>query len=244
MAEESTDRHVILLHGLFRSRFSLLLLQKALKDAGYTVHNVGYASSRRSIPEHAARLAEKLEAELEGASGTLNFVTHSMGGIVTRAYLASHEPPLPVKRVVMLAPPNQGAQLAERLKNLWIWSLVGGESGRQLARDEVGPAEMFGRFPVPEDVELGIIAGGTGDKKGYAPWIEGDNDGVVAVEETRHSSARDHILLPHVHTFIMNAKSGIANVIAFLDEGRFLDEAPRLAPAEGAREDSAREPAS
>jgi triacylglycerol lipase len=229
-ADAPAPHHVVLLHGLFRTRRSLAKLSAHLEASGYLVVNDSYPSTRRSLVEHAEALHAQLAARLCGREGRLSFVTHSLGGIVARAYLARYEPPCAVNRVVMLAPPNQGAQIVDRLRELWLFRQVAGRAGMELGRDEAGPADDFGHHPVPDHVEVGIIAGGTGDARGYAPWIDGDNDGTVSVASTRLAGSVDHILVPHIHTFIMNAPDVLENVVRFLEGGRFLEAATRPCP--------------
>lgn len=223
-------KRAVLLHGLFRTRMSLRKMARALEADGYEVWNLSYPSNRRSIPEHAADIAARLaELRAADAQAPIDIVTHSLGGIVARALMANHAEALPpVRRVVQLAPPNQGAQIVDRLKGLWLFQAVAGEAGMQLSREQEGPGEETGRYRLPEGVELGIIAGGRGDEKGYAPWLKGDNDGVVEVDATALAGAADRILVRHIHTFIMNASDTIANTRHFFERGRFLEEAARL----------------
>lgn len=221
--------HVLLLHGLFRTRFSLWKLQRALEDQGYKVWNKSYPSTRRSIKEHAAFIFEKLEPHFGEIDGPLHIVTHSLGGIVARSLLAEYREQLPtIQRMVQLAPPNQGVQIVDHLKHLWLFKMVAGQAGRELSQDHLGPSDINGHYPLPEGVEVGVIAGGTGTDKGYAPWLDGDNDGTVEVASTHLSGAKDHILLPHIHTFIMNASETLENTLHFLENGEFTPSASRV----------------
>ncbi len=223
----SSPTTVVLLHGLGRSPLAMKPLAWRLGRAGLATINLGYTGARRPVAETAADLAARLDAALEGVTGSVHFVTHSMGGILARAYLSSRA--RPGTRLVQLAPPNQGARIAEALRGV---ALARGVLG--VALDDLGvEAERGLRCGVPllvdqGQVEVGVIAGGRGGPRGYGPWLPEDNDMVVCVRETFLPGARDWILVPHVHTFMMNARAVHENVLAFLSAGRFLPAATRI----------------
>ena len=116
---------VILLHGIANIPLSMKYLENSLKKAGYQVHNLGYPSTNVPIEEAAARIRERVMA----ISGTrrINFVGHSMGNLVIRLVLADDLPGL--GRVVMIAPPNQGSFIAQRLKDLDVFRWIFGQAG-------------------------------------------------------------------------------------------------------------------
>lgn len=214
---------VLLLHGLARHKGVWGDLSAALVEAGYGVAALSYPSTRRSLDEHADQVATVLE-RLHGVQ-RVSFVTHSLGGLVSRATLARGGPwreRLPVDAVVMLAPPNQGSALAAALADGLPFQVLAGDSGLDIARLEALD------LPAP-DVPFGVIAAGRGRDQGWNPWLEGDDDGVVRVEETRLAGAADELTVRGVHTFIMRQAEVIQACLAFLDHHDFepaADDAP------------------
>ena len=219
---------VITVHGLGRSRKSMAGIGKYLADnGGFTWINVTYASTRDTIDAHGMALGQIVN-ELTGAE-EVNFVAHSLGNLVIRRYLANRAkmPPEqqgpPLGRFVMLAPPNQGAQIAEQLHNNKLFQLVFGLSGEQLSG---GWNEIEQRLAIPP-FQFGIIAGGRGEGGANNPLLSGDDDLVVTVEETRLAGAADFLVVPALHTFIMDDPTVHECTLRFLQHGHFVSEDAR-----------------
>jgi pimeloyl-ACP methyl ester carboxylesterase len=210
---------VVLLHGLGRGPASLRPIERALRRRGAHVLSVSYPSRRAGIARHA-ELASRAIATA-GAVGPVHAVTHSLGGIVLRVAVARGLVPLDrVARVVMLAPPNQGSALIDTLRSHpvlgGIYRRATGPSGAEIGVS----AETAAKLP-PVPFELGVIAGDRYVNPYLTRLIERPNDGKVSVSETMVAGMRDHLIVPHSHTFLMRAPSVIAQVIHFLECGRF-----------------------
>lgn len=205
---------VVLLHGLARTDWSMKPLELRLEKAGFAVANIHYASLDQTPQEILGDVSGKI-GECCSDALRLHFVTHSLGGILTRAYLAESRP-ANLGRVVMIAPPNKGSELAD-----WI-------AESELLRWTMGPTavelgtaadSLPNRLPAA-DFHLGIIAG-TGSVNPLDGMVEGESDGTVSVESTKLAGMDDFITVPYSHTFIMQAGPVAEQVVAFLRTGRF-----------------------
>ena len=98
---------IVLIHGFGGKRLWMAPLAHRL-NRNYDVLNWSYFSYGGSIERHGTKLAKFLDNL--GSEGNVNIVAHSMGSIVTR--VALQKTTSTVNRVVMLAPPNCGSNVA------------------------------------------------------------------------------------------------------------------------------------
>ncbi len=219
---------VVLLHGLGRSRNNMLILEWRLERMGHRVCNIGYDTRVGRIQDAVASVRASIDACRNEGGGRLHFVTHSLGGLVLRALL-SEEAPGALGRAVMLAPPNQGSEIADRLAEFGWLGTVMGPLAPQLG---TGPEDLPRTLPAPP-IPFGVIAGDDWINPAGPLWLPAPHDGTVSVESTRLRGMSDHIVLPYTHTFIVAAGPVADQVDRFLRHGAFAhDSADPDDPAE------------
>lgn len=190
-------------------------MESSLSSEGYSVVNHDYASRKNNIQVLAA---EEIPAALSKCKPDekINFITHSLGGIVLRQYLSTNSIKN-IGRTVMLGPPNKGSQVTDKLKNVPGYKLINGPAGMQLGTDVESVPFSLGRA----EFEVGIIAGTRSINLILSTMLPNPDDGKVSVENTKLEGMADHITIPVSHPFIMKDVKAINQAIFFLKNGRF-----------------------
>ncbi len=168
---------VFCLHGLGNSKYLMSPLCLYLASRGFEVFNLPYPSTKGKIDQFSNQILQRIQQELKPETDyRIHLLGFSLGSQILAQMLSRPEFNLSVQSLLMLGPPNQGADFAKWLKMFLPTSRIWGP-----VFDELCEARTFcDQIPV----KIGIIAGGTGLKYGFNPFLKGDNDGIVKVSET------------------------------------------------------------
>lgn len=170
---------VCLIHGLNSTSGSFVHMAPLLERAGFGVVLYDFPDNQDldlTVPEFEARWAEFRRARGDGRPWAL--VTHSMGGLIARAYVEGESYAGDVSDLILIGPPNQGAAVA-RLQSVirlveGTRALRGREAGALAAvgeglgasADDMRPGSAFLRAlnarPRREGVRYRILAGDAG----------------------------------------------------------------------------------
>lgn len=214
---------VLLFHGLGRGARSMGPMARALATAGYAPHAVDYPSTRHSVRDLVeAAVAPEVDRLLGAGAARVHFVTHSLGGVLVRAFAAMRADegrPLPAgSRAVFLAPPNGGSPVAEALRTTAAARLWPGPALGELGLGE--ESLPLGLGPV-RGLEVGVVAG-TRRLLPSGRFFEGPHDGLVSVESAFAADGlADTVVVARTHALMMRAPDVIRLVLAFLETGRF-----------------------
>jgi hypothetical protein len=213
------DHLVIIIPGLNGLLRTFSAIENGLRDNGYETFLWNFASNRADARGHAQRLHDII-GRLEDIN-KISFVTHSLGGLILRTLLSEENnwhDKFELGEIVMIAPPHGGSFFADiirdtpELEGLYQW--VCGRVGEDLTTR--GASEL-----PPLSVPVGIIIGGTGNKLGFNPLANRDNDIVVSRDSSNVDLAVDSVQIKGSHTLMLWNKQTVEHTLHFIEHGRF-----------------------
>jgi len=195
---------------------------EGVEEINFVGHSLGNIVLRFYLSDRAAARLGTVERGRDNEEGVVRR-EEGRAGRAGEGEAPRRLPDARIRRFVMLAPPNQGSQVAGFFGDNGLFRLVAGESAEQLGKEWKELAERLGTPPC----EFGILAGGRGDGKGLNPLLPGDDDGTVTVKSTRLAGARDFAVLPVRHSKIVKDPKAMEYTLRFLEHGYFVSEEKR-----------------
>jgi triacylglycerol lipase len=204
---------VVLLHGLGRSWRAMNPLARKLQRAGFSTLNLPYPSLVKPLEWILDHVEGEVTRFADG--GTVHFVTHSLGGIVTRLLL-ERDHGWTAGRLVMLAPPSSGSEIIDWASRRRAFRPFLSPAARALATEA-----LAARLPrLPSDQEAFVIMGKRSSIPFFRRLLEQDNDGIVSSGRGRVEGLKGFSVVDADHTFIQIHPDTVRQTIDFLKEGK------------------------
>lgn len=206
----NTQTAVVLVHGLWMSRWSLIAIAWNLRKKGFKVYKFKYKTTRKPFEFNM----QKLQAYVNSVSEeTVHIVAHSMGGILTMRSLPAIRKQ---GKLVMLGSPVNGSQAAKAMahKKWTAWMLKYAQE--PLENGVVNPTVF--RYS-------GMIAGtsnGIGISK-IVTRLPEPNDGTVALKETQADWINEHTTVNTNHFRMLFHKQVKTKIRDFLSQNKKTD---------------------
>ena len=208
---------VVCVHGYLSHGLALSLIKSRLqKEYGFSVRLFSYRSVHGTLEDNARALWRFID---DLAVDGTHIVGHSLGGVLALRLLASEAYRVP-GRIVCLGSPLTGSRAAEILHaQEWAEKII----GHSLPAGVIHAAANDWGSHVCRERDVGIIAGNLPLGLGrFVASFDEDNDGTIAVSETRLDGARDHMVMPVSHKGLLVSRDVADQVGAFLKRGQFL----------------------
>jgi len=182
-----------------------------LNGQGYHTVNIPYPSFRKPIEDIISQVHDVIAEQETGRP--VHFVTHSLGGIVTRQLLADLPPKL-TGRIVMLAPPNQGSEIIDWVARNGPLRYTLGPAGMKLGSNTLDAPIL------PKHIDSAVIMGQRSSIPLFRWLLDEKNDGIVSVERGKTPGLNEFHVVDTDHTFIATEPQVMEMTSNFLSEGR------------------------
>ena len=215
---DSSDA-IVLIHGLWMHGVVMEPLRHRLQDRhGFVVHNFSYPSVTQGIDANVARLRDFVR-QIDAPQ--VHLVGHSLGGVLALKVSCDMPAERPGK-VVCMGAPLRGTSVGRAIEKLPAGDWIIGKTIRDAVLE--APFESY-----KGDRAVGVIAGTVSFGTGLLlPGVlQGPNDGVVTVEETRLPGIADHVEMRHTHWTMVMSRRAADQVATFLQQGRFKHGPPQ-----------------
>jgi len=214
--------YVVLLHGIMSSKNAMVPAAEYFQKKGLHAIVIPYPSRKISIEDVTNKiLLPAIHKHCTDPSKRIHFVGHSMGCIVIRNYLASHLPKN-LGRVVLVAAPNHGSELADIFGDQTLALNIFGPALKDLKTTADSLPNRLG----PVDYEAGIIMG----IAPRIPWLSkqfpDDNDWVVSANAGKIKGMKDFTIIKGPHTSLKYSRNVFYQAYHFLRIGHFNEHPP------------------
>ncbi len=237
--EQHHNTAIVVIHGMNESAENMDTLVHAMRyPHKYAVLNIGYPARYLKLPDLVRVALEQIklkiayinqDLEKKNQIKTVHLVGYSLGGVVSLDILLNHSSDLAklgvkIDKLVQIGSPDCGTRVADVLNNL-----IPGIS-KEIGGPVISDLKQSYRSAICRHMNLskhtvGSIAGstthGTFEEDVGHMILNTPNDGAVPVKNTIIQGMKDHLTLPYSHCQLKNSRVVYANILCFLEHGKF-----------------------
>jgi hypothetical protein len=203
---------VIIAHGLFLSEKFMRPMKKRLNNLGWDTSIIDYCTVNISEDEVFSKIDDLLPSNNKTP---VNFIGHSLGGLMIRHYFNEKNPDINGK-VVTMGTPHQTADIGRLLYDFNIGHIIGNSSSYGII-DKLQPDKWLHKNKIGNiagRIRLGIQL--------INPRASGfTHDGTILEKETYLEGQSDNITLNVSHTSMIFSKDTVRQADYFLSNGCF-----------------------
>ncbi|MCC2646219.1 MAG: alpha/beta fold hydrolase [Rickettsiaceae bacterium] len=208
---------VVLLHGYGRSSKSMRSIESLLVSHNYKVINIDYPSRQFNLTDITHKKVKPLIVECLNKEEKIHFVGYSMGGVITKHFIETHQVPN-LGNVVFIASPIKGSDISAKLSKNSFFRLIFGPAAADLSTESDFVKSLKEEIFYP----LGIITASISHNPLTSLFLlPGPNDGTVTLASTRIKGIADHIIINANHNSIINLEETHKQVLSFLKNRSF-----------------------
>lgn len=185
-------------------------IEASFKNVGFEVVNPKLPTRFSSLEKCIEVLNRKIGNLLKNYE-EVNFVAHSMGGLIIRGFLARY-PQKNIGNSVFIATPHHGSLQSEILSKIPFTSSVW-KPLKDLSTDL--------KYEPLNGVTLGVIAGNSNSLFWGRVILSKESDGRVEVESAKSDDMAGFIIMPYNHKKIHFQKETFDKVLNFIKSGKF-----------------------
>ncbi|NRA56179.1 MAG: hypothetical protein HRU23_18720 [Gammaproteobacteria bacterium] len=203
----------ILVHGFNKNISDMAYLETGLKQAGFDVFAVNLPARFGSLEQCRNALYHQIKDIVHGVD-VVNYVAHSMGGLITRSLIASIKQQN-VGHCVFIATPHGGSKLAAIANCIPLYATVFKPITNLL------PNLKYPTFTSHHNFKIGLIAGSHNQGLIGRLFLSNASDGRVEISAVKTPDMDEFKILHYSHTKIHHSNETLIAVKKFLTTGSF-----------------------
>jgi uncharacterized alpha/beta hydrolase family protein len=188
----------------------MAFLEKGLRSSGLETLSLSLPATFGSLKECVDSMYLQVN-EIISDCASVNFVAHSMGGLVVREYLDRYNHPN-IEKCVFIATPHKGSRLAEIVNGIPLYSHVFKPISALLPQNNHSKKNCSKIGLIIGDKSFGIFGN---------IFLEKNNDGRVEMSSALSDDADDIVILHFNHKEIHHTNETLLLVKKFLLDGTF-----------------------